>query len=240
MKHTIIIILSLAIVSCTKDPSLEKYLASQQEFELKRNERKATAISNLISESSNKELQVKSKLETLNSLYEEAIEDVNKGEELRMVFDKFQKSSSNLSKYEYSDWQLTLIEAANSYEKLAGTIALTKAKTAIMENISMEIGATYWFDQLELMLVPKKEIISIDEYFEAEVIFAAFSSKSEEFMTIVLNDRDTIDINNGKGKVKISPKKKGKHKIKVKMYDKKGLDLSDDFILEKEITFQVQ
>ena len=59
-------------------------------------------------------------------------------------------------------------------------------------------------------------------------------------MTIVLNDKDTLDVKDGKARIKINPKPKGSHTIKVNMYDKQGIDLSDEFILEKEITYEVK
>ncbi len=73
MKQAIIIIFSVVLASCTTDSSLENFLAKQKEYELQRNERKSNAITNLISESPNKELQVQSKLQTLDSLYDRAI-----------------------------------------------------------------------------------------------------------------------------------------------------------------------
>lgn len=240
MKQIIILIFSLVIVSCTQDTSLEKYLAAQEKFELERHERKLNAISNLLMESPNKELQVKNKLKKLDSLYEKAIERINNGDDLKVIFENFKNSSQELIKYEYSNWKLIFSEVPNSYQKLAGTIALTKAKTSIMGDISMEVSRGYMYDQLELIVVPKKEVISLNENYEAEVIFAAFSSKSEEFMSIVLNNEDTLDIKNGKGKITISPKNKGRHSFKIRMYDKLGLDLSDEFILEKEITYEVK
>ncbi|WKK82950.2 hypothetical protein [Marivirga arenosa] len=241
MKHFILITILSVLISCTEDKaSLEKYLLAQEKYELERLERKANAVSNLLAESTNKELLVKSKLKNLDSLYDKAISDLKNGNEIKKIFDSFKEGSYGLSKYNYSDWEIILSEAPRKYEKLAGTVALTKAKTAILENISMEAGASYMFDQLELMVVPTKKVFTTKENFEAEVIFAAFSSKSEEFMTIVLNDSDTLDIINGKAKIKIDPKGIGKHTIKVNMYDKKGLDLSDDLILEKEITYQVE